>query len=155
MAINLADKTHIPQIIEIWKEFMDYHKKLDPFFSRSDDGHLNFKNYINELIKSNEVQILVALDEGNVVGYSIALLQYYPPVFTKKIHGLINDMAVKETHRRRGIGEQFISRIFEWFQYHNIDRIELRVSVNNPIGYSFWKKHGFKDYIHVLFLEKE
>jgi len=155
MTIILAEESHIPQIIDVWKEFMDYHRKLDSFFSRRDDGHLNFEKYIKELMKSNEAQVLVALDEGNVVGYSIALLQYYPPVFKQRVHGLINDMAIKETHRRRGIGEQLLSRMYEWFKYHRLDRIELRVSVNNQIGYSFWKKHGFEDYMHVLYLEKE
>jgi len=155
MSIILAEESHIPQIIEVWKEFMDYHRKLDSFFSRRDDGHLNFEKYINELMKSNEAQVLVALDEGNVVGYSIALLQYYPPVFKHRVYGVINDLAIKETHRRRGIGEQILSRMYKWFKSHDLDRIELRVSINNPIGYSFWKKHGFEDYMHVLYLEKE
>jgi ribosomal protein S18 acetylase RimI-like enzyme len=140
--------------LEVWKEFMDYHKNLDSLFTRRENGHLNFEKYIRELIKSNDAHVLVALDKEDVVGYSISLIQFYPPVFKREIYGLINDLAVKETHRRRGFGEKLLLKMFEWFKSHGIDRIELRVSFRNEIGYSFWKKHGFKDYQHVLYLKR-
>ena len=47
-----------------------------------------------------------------------------------------------------------LSKMFQWFKSHELDRIELRVSVKNKIGYSFWKKQGFKDYQHTLYLKK-
>ncbi|KKN41684.1 hypothetical protein LCGC14_0720790 [marine sediment metagenome] len=154
MQIILANKSHFPQILEVWKEFMDYHKSLDLFFNRRENGHLNFEKYICELINSNEGQVLVALEDYMVVGYSIALIQYYPPVFNSNTYGLINDLAISESHRRKGIGEQMLVRMFEWFKIQGLDRIELRVAVNNQIGYSFWKKHGFKDYLHVLYIQR-
>jgi len=48
-----------------------------------------------------------------------------------------------------------LAKIFEWFESRNMDRIELRVLAKNQIGYSFWKKHGFKDYMHVLYLNRK
>ena len=131
---------------------MDYHKKLDSLFTRRENAHLNFEKYIKELIKSDNTQVLVALDKQDVVGYSISLIQFYPPVFKQRTYGLINDLAIKTTHRRKGLGEQMLSKMFQWFKSHGLDRIELRVSMRNKIGYSFWKKHGFKDYKHLLYL---
>ena len=154
MQIVLAEESHLPGILEIWKEFMDYHKDLDSLFTRREDGHLNFEKYIRNLIKSNNAQVLVVLDKEDVVGYSISLIQFYPPVFKQRVYGLINDIAIKETHRRKGLGEQMLSKMFQWFESHGLDRIELRVSVRNKIGYSFWKKHGFKDYQHILYLKR-
>ena len=133
---------------------MDYHKKLDSLFTRRENAHLNFEKYIKELIKSDNTQVLVALDKQDVVGYSISLIQFYPPVFKQRTYGLINDLAIKTTHRRKGLGEQMLSKMFQWFKSHELDRIELRVSVKNKIGYSFWKKQGFKDYQHTLYLKK-
>ncbi len=123
-------------------------------FTRRENGHLNFEKYVKELIKSNQAQVLVALDKEEVVGYSISYIQFYPPVFKQRVYGLINDLAIKETHRRKGLGEQMLFKMFQWFKSHGLERIELRVSVRNKIGYSFWKKHGFKDYQHILYLER-
>jgi ribosomal protein S18 acetylase RimI-like enzyme len=152
--IILAEESHIPGILNVWKEFMDYHKKLDSLFTRRKNSHLKFEKYIKELIKSNNAQVLVALDKEDVVGYSITLIGFYPPVFKRRVYGLINDLAIKETHRRKGLGEQMLSKMFQWFKSHGLDRIELRVSMRNKIGYSFWKKHGFKDYQHILYLKR-
>ncbi len=154
MEIVRATHSHVPEIVEIWKELMDYHKNIDSFFSRSEDGHVNFEKYVKDLIESNDSLVLVALDEGHVVAFSISRISEYPPVLQREKYGHIWDMAVKSNYRRKGIGGRMLAKIFEWFESQNVDRIELRVAAKNQIGYSFWKKHGFKDYIHILYLNK-
>ena len=44
-----------------------------------------------------------------------------------------------------------VSEILKWFKSRNIERVELEILTKNPIGYSFWKKHGFTDYRHRLY----
>ena len=89
-----------------------------------------------------------------MVGYSIAETGRYPPVLERQTYGLISDMAVKSGYRRRGIGEQILAEMYKWFESRNLERIELSVAAKNKIGYSFWKKNGFKDYIHRLYLDR-
>jgi len=48
-----------------------------------------------------------------------------------------------------------LKNLLAWFKKRGLDRIELRVAARNPIGYAFWKKSGFKDYLHVLYLERK
>lgn len=38
----------------------------------------------------------------------------------------------------------------KWFIEKKIARIELKASVKNEVATSFWKKHGFKEYIHLM-----
>lgn len=154
MEIVVATDKHIPEIIEVWKEFMDFHKDIDPYLGRGENGHIQFENHLRDLMKSEDTQILIALDKDCAVGYSVSLISKRNPIFKSETYGLISDMAVKSGYRRRGIGEQMLARIYEWFESRNIDRIELNVVARNQIGYSFWKKHGFKDYIHRLYLDK-
>ena len=154
MEIIEATDSHIPEIIELWKEFMDFHKDIDPVLSRSEDGHLNFEKHLRDSISSEDYHILVALDKGHVVGFSTSQIRKYSPVFKMQTLGGIDTMAVKSNYRRKGIGEQMLEKILKWFESRNIDRIELSVAANNQIGYSFWKKHGFKDYRHRLYLDR-
>jgi GNAT superfamily N-acetyltransferase len=150
-----AQSAHIPAIIELWKEFMDYHMAIDPLFTRSDEGGKRFGNLIAELLDSDKVLVLTAIDERTVVGYAIAEVAMRPPVFRERRYGIISDMAVRSSYRRRGIGKQMLMEIYEWFHSKSIQRIELRVVTENEIGYSFWKKHGFMEYMHVLYLERK
>ncbi len=38
MNVTAARDEHIPQIVELWKDLMELHKRFDPFFSRCADG---------------------------------------------------------------------------------------------------------------------
>lgn len=96
------------------------------------------------------MQILVAVVDGDVVAYSISRIGKYPPVFELQSYGEIIDVAVRSSHRRNGIGTEILGKIYEWFKSRGMNRVELRVAAKNQIGYSFWKKHGFEDYIHTL-----
>ncbi|MGB2698537.1 MAG: GNAT family N-acetyltransferase [Candidatus Zixiibacteriota bacterium] len=154
MKISLATDAHIPEIIELWKEFIDFHKNIDPHFTRSPDGHLHFEKLVKDLIKAEDSLVLVAIEKGQIVAYSISKIGEYPPVFGHLRYGNITDLAVKTDYQRKGIGGKMLRRIFKWFESHNINRIELRVASGNQIGDSFWRKHGFKEFISLMYLNR-
>lgn len=145
-----AEPAHVHGIVEVWKGFIDIHAMHDPFFTRRADGHLNFERYIREQIAAPGSLVLVALDGRDVVGYSLSLPARHPPVYLREAYGLISDMAVKEGHRRRGIGEAMYREISDFFRRSGIDRIELRMSPRNPLASAFWEKMGFKEHVRVL-----
>ena len=154
MQIIRAEKSHVPEMIQLWEEFMDYHAGLDPYYATLDDRNVTFEKFLSENIDSENAQVLVALDQGKLVGHSISMIKKRAPVFAEETCGFISDLAVKSACRRKGIGEKILSKILEWFQSKNIRRIELSVVVENHAGYSFWKKQGFRDYMHELYLER-
>jgi ribosomal protein S18 acetylase RimI-like enzyme len=67
--------------------------------------------------------------------------------------GYIEEMAVTSAYRRRGIGAGLLKAVLDWFKSEKLDMAELTVAAKNKIGYSFWKKHGFRDYLHHLYLK--
>jgi ribosomal protein S18 acetylase RimI-like enzyme len=145
-----AEEHHIPGIISCWKELMDFHEEIDAFYARSLDGHIHFEALIRDYLQSSEAHIMVALHDDRVVGYGTCHIHSFPPIFLRKRCGFIADLAVKSAYRRRGIGDKLLHSLYEWFQTQGVKRIQLRVSVHNRIGYSFWKKQGFEESIYVL-----
>ncbi|NIN01177.1 MAG: GNAT family N-acetyltransferase [candidate division Zixibacteria bacterium] len=152
MQIVEATESHIPGVIELWKEFSDYHRNMDPIYARSEDGPSKFGDYVKGLLGSDDSQVLVATDRGEAVAYSIAQILKRPPVFRDIEYGFISDLGVKSEYRRKGLGEQILNKIFEWFESRRIDRIELLVLAKNEIGVSFWKKHGFEVFLYHMSL---
>ncbi len=55
-----ATEQDIPRIIELWKEFIDFHKARDAFFSRSKEGPENFGKFILENINKDDAIVYVA-----------------------------------------------------------------------------------------------
>jgi len=155
MEIITATEKHIPEIVELWKEFMDFHKDIDPRFPMRKDAHLEWEKHLRELMKSEDTQVLVVLDKNQAVGYSVSQINKYAPLWECETYGMIDTLAVKSNYRRKGIGEQMLVKIMEWFKMYNVDRVELSVAARNQVGYHFWRKHGFRDYIHRLYLDIE
>jgi GNAT superfamily N-acetyltransferase len=155
MRIIKADESHIPQITEIWKELVDLHADILPFYTRREEGPGNFEKYARLSIMSDKSLMLVALEDDQVVAYSISNVAKHPPVYLTEIYGLISDMAVRSGHRRKGVGDAMLREIKEWFASRGIHRIELHATPGNTSGYSFWKKHGFVDYEHIMYLERD
>ena len=153
--IKLAREEHIPGVLEIWKDFMDFHQAKDPFFAMRKGADKKFSNYVREVISGDDTHALVALvNKEKVIGFSISAIKNHPPVFTETKYGEIVNLAIHGEYRGKGIGEEMLKIIFEWFDAHGARRIELRTAAKNMIGYSFWEKHGFVEYLHVLYLER-
>lgn len=155
MDIVTGAESHIPEIVKIWKELMDLHENIDPFFARSEKGHIHFADRIRKLIAKDDAAVFVAVCNGLVTGYAIAMVHVYPEIFKERMSGFISDVAVKSGCRRQGIGEKLLLRMLEWFSEKGLTRVELRVALKNEIGYNFWKKHGFEEYMRVLCLKNK
>lgn len=149
MRILYATDRHIPGIVARWKELMDYHRRLDPAFTRRPDGHRRFAHFLVECLDNDIFVVLVAVEDEEVLGYALAKEERYPPVFERSRHGSLFDMAVHPDRQRQGIGSALLAAVEQWTLDRGIDRLELRVSVHNPVGREFWARHGFEDYLVV------
>ncbi len=147
-----ARAAHIGPIVEIWKDFMDYHGALDPFFLRTADAHLSFESFLRECMGCPDSLVLVAVEEGKVVGYALARLQLYPPVVREKYCAYINDLAVRRDQRQHGVGTLLTNKILTWARSRGIRRIELRVLSPNNAAQKFWRKLGFTGYAEEMLL---
>mgnify|MGYP001552913263 CR=1 FL=1 len=152
--IREANKADLPNIVELWKSIMDFHQNIDSFFTRSQDGHRNFLDWVTKEMESENANIFVAESEGMVIGYIKIGIIDYPPVFEKKRCGMISGAFVRESHRRHGIGEALYNRTMEWFKEKEIARVELRVAIANPVAQGFWKKMGFRPYMTTMFKDE-
>lgn len=139
--------------MELWKALVDHHKEIDPFFTRRDKAHINFTSFLTELLDSKESEAFIAISEGKVVGYLIAKIDLFPPIYVMEKYGDIYDLIVEASYRRRGIGSELLKLAIEWFRLQKIKRIEISVHPENSSGYSFWKEKGFQEIFHRLFLK--
>lgn len=148
-----ASTQDVPKMIELWKEFIDFHKARDPFFSRAKEGPENFGKFILENINKDDAIVYVAEANGEVVGHILATIQSYPPAFEIKRYGLVNDLAISSGYRRNGIGTHLFSIVREWFIEKGMKRLEIEVAISNEVSTSFWNKMSLKPYKEVRYLE--
>ncbi len=148
-----AIEKDIPKVVELWKEFIDFHKIRDSFFSRSKEGPENFGKFIAANLRKDDAIVYVAEKDGEVIGHILATIQNYPPVFEIKRYGLVNDLAVASAYRRFGIGQHLFAMVNDWFVKKDIRRIEIEVAIANKASTLFWEKMNFKPYKEICYLE--
>ncbi len=157
IAVSASIRKAVPEdtaaIVEIWKEFMDFHAQRDRHFTRSVDGPRRFADFISGRIVHNASCVVVAERADQVVGYCLAVVSRYPPVFRYNTYGTISDLAVNAAYRRQGIGEALVEYACTWFAECEIARIELRVATTNEVSTAFWRKMGFRPYVEILYKE--
>ena len=122
ITIKNLDKSHSSDVVNIL---------IDSF---SD----NYDKEINESIfSSDEVDGIVAMEEGNVLGY--ASIHYIKKITRKS--GIIEDVVVKENQRGKGIGKLLVKNLIEKAKKNNCDKIILSSSEKNL---KFYEKLGFQ-----------
>lgn len=147
-----AEECHIPGIMKLWEEFMDYSARIDAVFTiRPGASKVIKQNFLRPFMKSKNHLVLVALDGEKVVGYSLSQKVDTPILKKYTMIGSIHDLFITNNHRRKGIGEKMYKEILKWFHSQGIVRIELQVIVKNQAAISFWEKHGYKEIQHTLF----
>ena len=151
--IRKAYEDDLDAIVNLWIEFIDFHKELDFYFARSNKGHEEFKKIIAARIKDDKAYILVAERKGEIIGFSTAMITTNSPISLGDEYGVIMSFAITEKYRRQGVGDQMLKKVVIWFREQGIHRIEIRASVLNKISLSFWKKHNFTTFIERMYLK--
>ena len=122
ITIKSLDKSHSSDVVNIL---------IDSFSN-------NYDKEINESIfSSDEVDGIVAMEEGNVLGY--ASIHYIKKITRKS--GVIEDVVVKENQRGKGIGKLLVKNLIEKAKKNNCDKIILSSSEKNL---KFYEKLGFQ-----------
>ena len=123
ITIKSLDKSHSSDVVNIL---------IDSFSN-------NYDKEINESIfSSDEVDGIVAMEEGNVLGY--ASIHYIKKITRKS--GIIEDVVVKENQRGKGIGKLLVKNLIEKAKKNNCDKIILSSSEKNL---KFYEKLGFQN----------
>jgi ribosomal protein S18 acetylase RimI-like enzyme len=145
-----AEEQHIPDICNLWLEFMRFPDDIEPFFVVQEDSKTGFeKDYLRPHMESEKSLVMVAIDGNKMAGYSHAEVQDIPN--RPRQIGYIHHLFVTEAYRRRGIGERMYNEIITWFHSRDIERVHLVVYVRNPVADSFWRKHGYMDFEKTLY----
>jgi GNAT superfamily N-acetyltransferase len=149
--VTEAGEYHIKQIDELWLEFMRFHESIDPLFKPRESAIPGFEQEQRRLMGPEDGLVLAAMDKERVVGFALAELRGPHKAYHLDRYGAIDTVAVTQEYRRKGVGEQMVRRILDWFRENGIIRVELEVLARNQVSYSFWRKQGFNDYRHRLF----
>jgi RimJ/RimL family protein N-acetyltransferase len=95
---------------------------------------------IDSIKEEKSSTILIAEDNGNIIGYLFAVGRNP----TRVKHSVYIAVGVGENQRGTGIGARLFEALEEWANIQNIHRLELTVMTHNIAGIALYKKMGFE-----------
>ena len=81
---------------------------------------------------------LVALDDGNPIGYLCAIVEYASSV------AWVTDLAVSPLHRRKGAASALLTAVQAWASERNVRRLILEMQSKNQAYIRLAQKFGYE-----------
>lgn len=121
------------------------HREAAPWLFTAPEQEPRPLEYIESLLRGGGTGLLVADDGGRTVGHVIVALREPPafPVFKRQRWGVIDDLAVAHSHRRRGIGTRLLRAGEAWLQAAGAQLYDLNVYAFNVEARAFYEAVGY------------
>jgi ribosomal protein S18 acetylase RimI-like enzyme len=99
------------------------------------------ENNLRKMADSDAYQVLLAEDEGQVVG--LLGLSFRHTLFHPAPSALIDELVVEQGHRRRGVGQRLMAEAIERCRAAGCCEIEVSTERSNEAAQEFYRQHGF------------
>ncbi len=140
--VREAKPTDMDELLRLWKERSEVYLK-DPRIKLS---AAQWREAVLAWLPREDVQVLVADREGQLIGYIIGWVQPNLPALTPPFYGLINELSVDGHCKQGGVGTALLAELKNWFKRKDLKQVEIRVPHLQAIEQAFWRASGAADY---------
>lgn len=123
----------------------ELHRVNVPWMFRKPAAEPRSKGFFERLLNSEDSTILVAVADDELVGVATALLRNPPDfgIFAHQRWGVLDNIAVAEAWRRRGVGTALTRDAERWARRGGAKWIELGVYEFNDDARAFYQALGY------------
>jgi len=124
---------------------MRQHHAADPKrFIQTDQPEQGYGRFLVSQINNPESLVMVAEDQGSVIGYVYADVEGTSWMDLRGPAGVIHDIYVDESARRQGAGRALMSAAIDWVRAHGRNQIVLLTKTKNEHAQALFKAMGFR-----------
>ncbi len=148
--VRPARTRDLDRVAELWSAITHHHAQLDPLFTMRENADGELRELLSALMRDRDAEIFVYDLDGDLPGMCIVRIDRAPPILEEVERAEITDLGVRESLRRRGIGQALVAEALRWVEESGVDRVEVQVAHGNEEGQAFWRAAGFGDFMDVL-----
>ena len=145
MIVREAQYQDLDQVVALWMRLMVHHQPLNPrLYQIEDHSQATYRTFVSRQVNSDIGLVLVAEDDGRIAGFLLGSQGRRSPVFAVRAVGMIYDLVVHPSHRRKGLGRALVEHAQSAFLASGIDDIQVNYDPNNSEACSFWRSLGYE-----------
>jgi ribosomal protein S18 acetylase RimI-like enzyme len=143
--IRPAVPTDLPAVAKLAAKLVHQHHTFDPHrFFLPPNVEQGYAWWFGEQIGRLQVVLLVAENQGRIVGYSYGRLEERDWNALLDACGALHDIYVEETERRRGLATELALATIHALEKKGAPRVVLHTAAANEGAQRFFEKLGFR-----------
>jgi ribosomal protein S18 acetylase RimI-like enzyme len=131
------------------------HYDFDPqrFLAARPGTSEDYASFISTQLEDPDKTVLVADDNGDVIGYAYAAVDGYDYIALRGPAGVLHDVIVEPEHRGRGVGRLLVNAMLAFFKSRGIPRVVLSTAAQNDAAQRLFASMGFRRTMIEMTLE--
>ena len=125
---------------------VEEHHGFDPlrFLAASRGTSEGYASFISTQLEDPDKAVLVAVNNGDVIGYAYAAVEGYNYMALRGPAGVLHDIIVDPEHRGRGVGRLLLDATLEFFRSRGVPRVVLQTAERNKAAQRLFARMGFR-----------
>ena len=144
--VRRATTADLPRIGRLGALLVEEHYQFDPrrFLAASPGTAAGYASFISTQLEDLDKAVLVADDNGGVVGYAYAAVEGYDYMALRGPAGVLQDVIVDPEHRGRGVGRLLLEATLALFRSRGVSRVVLLTAERNDAAQRLFTNMGFR-----------
>ena len=144
--IRRATRADIPILGRLGALLVKTHHDFDPkrFIAATSETRAGYGWFLGTQLEEPEVAVLVAEENGDVVGYAYVGVEDRDYISLCGQAGVLHDVVVDPTHRGRGIGRKLVDAALEFLRQHGAPQVVLSTAEQNEHAQRLFAGAGFR-----------
>lgn len=154
MEIRPMMREDYPAVQTLYRELFFEMAAIAPMYIQAADQDVE---YLDAVLDSDEDDVLVADEEGTILGFVVLQTQLTPPIpcMVRYRFAALMDLMVRPDARNKGIGTALIDAAKAWTRQNGLRFLELDVLSGNQRARSLYEREGFAPVLSTMRLMME
>ena len=146
LVIRPATTADLPTLGRLGALLVQQHHDFDPrrFLAPSRSTPHHYAAFLGSQLDHPDVLVLVAEDDGQVIGYTFAAIEGYDYKSLRGPAGLLHDILVDPDYRGRGVGSRLLGETVSALQSKGVHQIVLSTAERNESAQRLFARMNFR-----------
>ena len=144
--VRRATPADLPTVGRLGALLVKEHYDFDPqrFLAAKPETPASYASFISTQLDDPDVAVLVADDNGDVIGYTYAAVEGYNYMALRGPAGVLHDVIVAPEHRGKGVGRLLLDATLNFFRSRGVPRVVLSTAERNEAAQRLFARMGFR-----------
>jgi ribosomal protein S18 acetylase RimI-like enzyme len=146
LLIRPATRADLPTLGRLGAMLVRTHHDFDParFIPASSQTEAGYGSFLGTQLDTPSVAVLVAEDDGEVIGYTYAGVEGRDYMSLRGPAGVLYDIVVDPSRRRNGVGRTLLDATMAFLKSHGAPQVVLSTAVRNEAAQHLFERAGFR-----------